>query len=191
MTLINFVILYVLQGLEMLDPSERPRLSNVTADHQDFNLPLRGVCEAQSKFREGAVIFAMILGISLGGVIFGTSEQSLSTIMSDFGIKKKPAPVVVASTRDDSLTLQTPGKMKRAKTMMEMPVAVPRVTKKDRLQGHCCLFFSYLLVIFILMILFSTVPLASHNAEQPRNETGWRRACDDNDLRVLDTWGLS
>ena len=104
---------------------------------------------------------------------------------------KWQAPVVVASTHDDSLTLQTPGKMKRAKTVMEMPVAVPRVTKKDRLQGHCCLFFSYLLVIFILMILFSTVPLASHNAEQPRNETGWRRACDDNDLRVLDTWGLS
>ena len=43
MTGVNFFILYMLQLQEMLDPSETPRVQNVTADWRDVDLPLKGV----------------------------------------------------------------------------------------------------------------------------------------------------
>ena len=66
MTGVNFFILYMLQSAEMLDPSETPRLQNVTADWQDTNLPLKGVCESQSKYKQGIGIFVAITVICLG-----------------------------------------------------------------------------------------------------------------------------
>tara|TARA_B100000768_G_scaffold169018_1_gene174320 strand:- start:42 stop:683 length:642 start_codon:yes stop_codon:yes gene_type:complete len=64
--------------------------------------------------------------------------------------------------------------------------------RKDLQRGKLCLFISYLLVVFVLMLIFAFVPFYSDDNEgTTRNETGWRTACDDNDVNVLDLYGLS
>eukprot|EP00320_Phaeocystis_rex_P004188 CAMPEP_0119082666 /NCGR_PEP_ID=MMETSP1178-20130426/122290_1 /TAXON_ID=33656 /ORGANISM="unid sp, Strain CCMP2000" /LENGTH=83 /DNA_ID=CAMNT_0007065463 /DNA_START=23 /DNA_END=270 /DNA_ORIENTATION=+ len=56
-TAVNFFILYLLQLSDTLDPSNTPRVQNVTADWRDVNLPLKGVCESQARFGTGILIF--------------------------------------------------------------------------------------------------------------------------------------
>ena len=64
--------------------------------------------------------------------------------------------------------------------------------RKDLARGKLCLFFSYLLIIFVLMLIFAFVPFYSDdNGGIPRNESAWRNACDKNDIKVLDLYGLS
>ena len=64
--------------------------------------------------------------------------------------------------------------------------------RKDLQRGKLCLFISYFLIVFVLMLIFAFVPFYSDDNEgTTRNETGWRTACDDNDVNVLDLYGLS
>lgn len=66
------------------------------------------------------------------------------------------------------------------------------ITRKDLARGKFCLFFTYLFIVFVLMLIFAFVPFYSDdNDGVPRNETGWRTACDENDVDVLDRYGLS
>ena len=70
--------------------------------------------------------------------------------------------------------------------------AAQRVSvRKDLLRGQLCLFGSYLLLVFVLMLIFSFVPFYSDDNGSARNETGWRKACDENDVDKLDNFGLS
>ena len=42
------------------------------------------------------------------------------------------------------------------------------------------------------MLIFAFVPFYSDDNEgTTRNEAGWRTACDDNNVTVLDSYGLS
>ena len=173
MTMINFVILYLLQENDILDPSEPRHRQNVTADWRDANLPLKGVCEAQSKYLLGVIIFICISLLSLGSVIFGTSQQTLS------GVKKE------LSCKPEDPQLPSPTKLRR-----QMTIKIKAPKKVDSRNGKLCLFASYNMAIFILMLGFSFIPLVSHDGPS-RNDTGWRSACDNNDVAVLDTWGLS
>ena len=67
-----------------------------------------------------------------------------------------------------------------------------RSMRADLARGKLCLFFTYLCIILALMLVFSFTPFYSHdNGGVPRNETGWRQACDENDMGVLDLYGLS
>ena len=51
---------------------------------------------------------------------------------------------------------------------------------------------AYLFIVFVLMLIFAFVPFYSDdNDGVPRNEIGWRTACDDNEVDVLDRYGLS
>lgn len=64
--------------------------------------------------------------------------------------------------------------------------------RKDLARGKLCLFFSYLFIIFVLMLIFAFVPFYSDdNGGMPRNDSAWRTACDENDIKVLDLYGLS
>ena len=173
MTMINFVILYLLQENDILDPSEPRGRQNVTADWRDVNLPLKGVCEAQSQYVLGVLIFVCISLISLGAVIFGTSQQTLS------GVKKE------LSCKPDDPEIPSPSKLRR-----QMTIKIKAPKKTDARNGKLCLFASYNMAIFILMLFFSFTPLVAHDGPS-RNETGWRSACDNNDVEVLDMWGLS
>jgi len=70
--------------------------------------------------------------------------------------------------------------------------AAQRVSaRKDLLRGQLCLFGSYLLIVFVLMLIFGFVPFYSDDNGSARNETGWRKACDENDVDKLDNFGLS
>merc|ERR1719506_703544 len=278
MTGVNFFILYMLQSAEMLDPSETPRMQNVTADWLDTNLPLKGVCESQSKYKQGIGIFVAITVICLGGVIFGTSEQTLTSVLEELNCcTKKPSaddairaslqpttkPTPPGGNRRDSipedgitafeLVVPPPGRMSvtlppgmkdttpRGGRMTVTPpspvgrTSLPSVTaarmaharaslepgtnisarnfkrqqtgainrtstlenqqrslRADKARGKLCLFASYLLIVLCMMLFFSFTPFYSHdNGGVPRNETGWRQACDTNEIAVLDLYGLS
>ena len=152
---------------------------------------MRRAAEAQSKSGLGALILAGITVLSLGGVIFGTSTQTMSGVRSEFAWMRLPRPRKAPGC-------EAPGTAKRPPTLQDMRKMTigksMRITKRppphDRLRGMCCLFWSYLLAMFVLLLFFTFTPLASHTASE-RNDTGWREACEDFDTKVLDQWGLS
>ena len=77
-------------------------------------------------------------------------------------------------------------------TTMRQCTQCTRSMRADLARGKLCLFFTYLCIILALMLVFSFTPFYSHdNGGVPRNETGWRQACDENDMGVLDLYGLS
>lgn len=212
----------MLQENGALDPSEVPRAQNVTPDFRDINLPLKGVCESQARFGTGIIIFAAITVICLGAVIFGTSSAALSEIRAELNccdpkVEEVPlagtrvASVQTASTTSSS-TPPSPGQRTRSlktgqpsstRSLKRQPSfstvtfasndATQRASDRKNLQrDKLCLFISYLLIVFVLMLIFAFVPFYSDDNEgTTRNETGWRTACDDNDVNVLDLYGLS
>ena len=67
-----------------------------------------------------------------------------------------------------------------------------RSMRADLARGKLCLCFSYLCIVLALMLVFALTPFYAHdNGGVPRNESGWRQACDENDMGVLDLYGLS
>ena len=211
----------MLQENGVLDPSEVPRAQNVTPDFRDVNLPLKGVCESQANFGTGIVIFATITVICLGATIFGTSSATLSEIRAELNCCGRPKveevpqagtrvpPVQTASTTSSSTRTgkstrslksgqpSSARSLKRQQSFSTVTFASNDATqrasaRKDLQRGKLCLFISYLLVVFVLMLIFAFVPFYSDDNEgTTRNETGWRTACDDNDVNVLDLYGLS
>ena len=211
----------MLQENGALDPSEVPRAQNVTPDFRDVNLPLKGVCESQANFGTGIVIFATITVICLGATIFGTSSATLSEIRAELNCCGRPKveevpqagtrvpPVQTASTTSSSTRTgkstrslksgqpSSTRSLKRQQSFSTVTFASNDATqrasaRKDLQRGKLCLFISYLLVVFVLMLIFAFVPFYSDDNEgTTRNETGWRTACDDNDVNVLDLYGLS
>ena len=278
MTVITFAILWLLQQYDMIEPEETARAQNVTADMLDFNLPLAGVCEAQSNAVAGILIFTGITVLCLGGVIFGTSQQTLSGVLSELAFCRPAAPDAAApatelsdtavalsvpasaqpgppankfdaaaaqstSTSGGEGTVLSPPPRKPSKalssvascSLMMAPspmrpsrdvsseasrqsvsrrsIALKRQSthasvvvmqtndqqehKEDRvdhMRGKVCLFVSYLLIVFLLMLFFGFVPFFSHQGA--RNTTAvdglsWHGACRDNDIAVLARYGLS
>ena len=137
----------------------RSSAQNVTASWRDVSLPLKGVCEAQSRSHLGVLIFICVTVVSLGGVIFGTSRQSLSGLMQEFRVPEERLRRSAVSDR------------------------------ADRMHGKCCLFISYLLITLVLMLFFTFTPFTKYDGT--RDDSGWRDACDNNDVAVLDLYGLS
>jgi hypothetical protein len=275
MTVVTFTILWQLQSQGMLEPAPAHECSLgakcITPEWSDLNLPLSGVCEAQSKYLMGTLIFTGITVVCLGYVIFGTSQQTLIGVLIELGCKKPPPEPADALTRsasnynrkamaetssvsaedaDDSRAsvggdgvgpLASPapktanyakafsgvGEMTSAKSLeMSVPPggnrwadATNSVTKINRMstlkrqrthhtvqmatndkkehkidrtqhmKGKVCLFFSYLLIVFLLMLFFGFTPFASHGGT--RNDTLFKDACASLDYSVLDKYGLS
>ena len=167
MTILTFGILYALQAADVLDPSkgEDARNISIVADWRDGSLPLPGVCEAQSRLWSGVVIFAGISSVSLAGVIFGTSRQSLSGVLREIGC-------------GGSATV----------TAANAPPPPPSQLRSDRGRGMACLFVTYMVLVLVLMLFFSFTPFYHHDAT--RNDTGWRDACDAYDTTVLGLYGI-
>jgi hypothetical protein len=217
---INFFLLWVLQENGFIDPSESARAQDVTADSLDVNLPLKSVCESQARFGLGIVIFAAITVICLGGVIFGTSTQTLSEIKIELKCCGKAAgeitqaakvnPAETASTASSTLPplrtspskpdpepCRASNRLRRSSSCSTVTFASNDATlrasiRKDLQRAKLCLFFTYLLIVFVLMLIFAFVPFYSDdNGGATRIETGWRKACDDNDIDTLDKYGLS
>ena len=70
-----------------------------------------------------------------------------------------------------------------------------KIDRTQHMKGKVCLFFSYLFTIMLLMIFFAFTPFTAYDGKRLDGSevdgVGWRRACDNYDVRVLDAWGLS
>ena len=64
-----------------------------------------------------------------------------------------------------------------------------KIDRTQHMKGKVCLFFSYLLIVFLLMLFFGFTPFASHGGT--RNDTLFKDACASLDYSVLDKYGLS
>jgi len=166
--------------------SEPPRYfaQNVTADWRDVSLPLKGVCESAARSTTGCLIFSFITVISLAGVIFGTSTQSLQGVWQEVCPAPKPttstdeaASATTSAARPSlgSPALPTVGLKRQATTALAIPVA--RASPREKMRGMCCLFFSYLLAIFVLIYVENEAHLADQPglqaADWPRRAEAW------------------
>ena len=161
----------------------------------DVHLPLAGVCATQHNYLKGMAIFTGLVLFVLSFVIFGTSQQSLSGLSAACCMCRRR---ITAEELTGSISARSPP-MRGRRLSVRNPIPVDsggetlppleKKTRADRIQGQWALFGLYLLIVVLVVLSFGSIPIYAAGGQ--RNDTIWRKACDENNVQLLHQMGLS
>jgi len=169
-TILTFIGLFGLQLYEVVDPSILETINTTdTTDYTfDTSRPLKGVCYTKSLFPKGLAILFLIVSGCVGFVVFVTSRQTLSGLLSV--CCSRQSRVYDRSSSSSSSSSSDSG------------------YRNDLMMGKIVLFLFYVAISIIIVMFFAVVPL--YHESGTRNETGWIEICDRGDYDELRAAGL-
>ena len=140
-------------------------------------------------------IFTGLVLFVLSFVIFGTSQQSLSGLRAACCMCRRR---ITAEELTGSISARSPP-MRGRRLSVRNPIPVDsggetlppleKKTRADRIQGLWALFGLYLLIVVLVVLSFGSIPIYAAGGQ--RNDTIWRKACDENNVQLLHQMGLS